>query len=66
MFKIAGLALVLWGIADFAFGFQGLDIWSYLKFELPPTMSKYSPFVAMIIGVAIFALDSGRKRPQRF
>ena len=64
--KIIGVAFILWGIADLIVGLQGGDIWTYVNYRLPDTISEYSPYVAMLIGAVIFALSGGRKTPQRF
>lgn len=58
VFKIIGGLVVLWGIADLVIGLQGGDLWGQIGVQLPDIVWRYSHYIAIVIGAAIFGMGS--------
>ena len=62
--KIIGYILILWGIADFAFSWGGVDLWwSVFGIILPSPIYSFSHIGTIVIGVA---LSQVRSQDDRF
>ena len=56
VFKIIGVLVVLWGIADLVIGLQGGDLWAQIGVQLPDIIWRFSHYIAIIAGATIFGM----------
>lgn len=65
MFKFLGIAMILWGIADWIIDFRGGDLWLTIGLTLPDLADKYSPYIALVSGLILFFVFGSRRTPKR-
>ena len=60
MQKIIGLILIIFGVADFALSWMGINLTPFL----PPGLAQFSPLVFVFIGGAIMKSGWGPKSDE--
>ena len=54
---IVGVILMLWGIADFVLSWVGTDLYWEIGINLPDWLYRWTPWIALVIGFAIFGIS---------
>ena len=60
-----GVVFLLFGLADLGAGYLGIDIWEQIPIELPVSVTDYSAYIMIVLGVFFLILAGGRKSPPR-
>lgn len=56
--KIAGILLIIWGVADFGLSWMGIDLYGEIGIQLPAIIYPFTAYIAGAIGYGIFAAGS--------
>ena len=62
--KIIGVILILWGIADFGLSWMGTDLYWEIGINLPELIYQWTPWIAIVIGSAIFSIGEPSKQEE--
>ena len=62
--KIAGILLIILGIADFGLSWIGIDLYGEIGIQLSSTIYPYTPFIASGIGYAILSAGSAAESDE--
>ena len=64
MAKIVGVILILWGIADFGLSWMGTDLYWEIGINVPEWIYQWTPWIAIVIGSAIFSIGEPSKQEE--
>jgi hypothetical protein len=57
MFKILGVIIILWGVADIGLSWAGIDLYAKIGIILPAFLYYISGIIAIVVGGVIYEMD---------
>ena len=61
MFKILGVIIIFWGIADIGLSWAGINLYAKIGIIFPDALYSFSGIIAIVVGGVIYEMDKKSK-----